>query len=207
MYTRKTIQFYNARAAKYFDEWKNNQLLLPLLQCLMSRVPEKPNILDMGCGPGIESKRLAVLGAEVVGIDLGEVSLRIARQHAPQVTFLQMDVLDLDFAAGSFRQAGCCRRSESHRLTAPAFSGIQVEALSGLGPNALLSTIEIVALREQNAQAGYCRRFKSRLPLLSPTPAWGFVFSISKAVRFLIPQMWALCYNVRENAMHRGAEE
>jgi 2-polyprenyl-3-methyl-5-hydroxy-6-metoxy-1,4-benzoquinol methylase len=102
MYTRKTIQFYNARAAKYFDEWKNNQLLLPLLQCLMSRVPEKPKILDMGCGPGVESKRLAVLGAEVVGIDLSEVSLRIARQHAPQVTFLQMDVLDLDFAAGSF---------------------------------------------------------------------------------------------------------
>jgi 2-polyprenyl-3-methyl-5-hydroxy-6-metoxy-1,4-benzoquinol methylase len=102
MHTRKTVQFYDARAARYFDEWKDNQLLMPLLRCLVSLVPPKPRILDVGCGPGVESRRLVDLGAEVVGIDLSEKSLQLARQYVPQARFLRMDVLDLDFASSSF---------------------------------------------------------------------------------------------------------
>jgi len=91
MYTRQTIEYYDVRAQRYFDEWKNNQLLMPLLKCLMSRLPSEPKLLDLGCGPGVESKRLADLGANVVGIDLSENSLKIARRHAPEATFMLMD--------------------------------------------------------------------------------------------------------------------
>jgi SAM-dependent methyltransferase len=102
MYTRPTIDFYDTSAARYFDEWKDNMLLLPLLQTLMKSVPESPKVLDVGCGPGCESKRLSELGAVVVGVDLSEVSLEIARTHAPEVTFLRMDVTQLDFEPSSF---------------------------------------------------------------------------------------------------------
>jgi len=50
-------------------------------------------------------------------------------------------------------QAGCFGL-KSHRLTAPAFSGLQVKVLFGVGQNELLSAIENVPLWEQNAQAG-----------------------------------------------------
>jgi 2-polyprenyl-6-hydroxyphenyl methylase/3-demethylubiquinone-9 3-methyltransferase len=39
-------------------------------------------ILDVGCGGGIFSESLAAEGAEVVGIDPSENSIRVAREHA-----------------------------------------------------------------------------------------------------------------------------
>ncbi len=41
-----------------------------------------PHILDVGCGGGILSEALAKAGAEVIGIDLSDASLQVARQHA-----------------------------------------------------------------------------------------------------------------------------
>ena len=41
-----------------------------------------PKILDVGCGGGILSEALASSGATVMGIDLSEESIKVARQHA-----------------------------------------------------------------------------------------------------------------------------
>ena len=40
------------------------------------------SVIDIGCGGGILSEALASMGAEVTGIDMGELPLNIARQHA-----------------------------------------------------------------------------------------------------------------------------
>jgi 2-polyprenyl-6-hydroxyphenyl methylase/3-demethylubiquinone-9 3-methyltransferase len=39
-------------------------------------------VLDVGCGGGILSEAMALLGAVVTGIDMGEVALGVARLHA-----------------------------------------------------------------------------------------------------------------------------
>ena len=41
------------------------------------------NILDLGCGPGFYSHRLAVLGHRCCGIDFGPAAIDYARQHCP----------------------------------------------------------------------------------------------------------------------------
>ncbi len=41
-----------------------------------------PKILDVGCGGGILAEALAKTGAQVMGIDLSQESLKVARQHA-----------------------------------------------------------------------------------------------------------------------------
>jgi 2-polyprenyl-6-hydroxyphenyl methylase/3-demethylubiquinone-9 3-methyltransferase len=43
-----------------------------------------PRIVDVGCGGGILAEALARTGAQVTGIDLSELSLRVARQHADE---------------------------------------------------------------------------------------------------------------------------
>lgn len=102
MHTDKTIDFYDARAKTYFDDWKENDLLAPLLRTLMGRLTKTPTVLDLGCGPGAESRRLVDLGATVFGIDLGKTSLEIAREHVPEATFSRMDVRNLTFPSQSF---------------------------------------------------------------------------------------------------------
>jgi 2-polyprenyl-6-hydroxyphenyl methylase/3-demethylubiquinone-9 3-methyltransferase len=43
---------------------------------------EGKKVLDVGCGGGILSESMAVLGANVTGIDMGEAPLNVARLHA-----------------------------------------------------------------------------------------------------------------------------
>jgi SAM-dependent methyltransferase len=102
MNTARTVEFYDRYVAAYFQEWKNNDLLLPLLRLLVARSGAEHRVLDLGCGPGVESRRLVDLGANVVGVDLSEPSLEIARGHVPEATFIRMDAMDLTFPTESF---------------------------------------------------------------------------------------------------------
>ncbi len=40
------------------------------------------NVLDVGCGGGILSESMAIIGAKVTGIDLGEKALKVAKLHS-----------------------------------------------------------------------------------------------------------------------------
>jgi ubiquinone/menaquinone biosynthesis C-methylase UbiE len=65
-------------------------------------------VLDYGCGNGVHSGFLAEHAAEVVGVDLSEASLRVARNIYKiqdtkyKIRFLTMDCEQLDFADNSF---------------------------------------------------------------------------------------------------------
>ena len=60
---------------------------------------EQPaNILDLGCGPGLYSHRLAMRGHRCRGIDFGPASIEYAQRHNP-------DPSPCDFVLGDIRQA------------------------------------------------------------------------------------------------------
>ncbi len=54
------------------------------------------SVLDAGCGSGRVGIELAQRGIEVVGVDADASMLATARQRAPEVTWIQADVADLD---------------------------------------------------------------------------------------------------------------
>ncbi|MCX7619916.1 MAG: class I SAM-dependent methyltransferase [Acidimicrobiales bacterium] len=55
-------------------------------------------VLDVGCGPGRHAHALGRLGIEVVGVDIAERFIALARQGAPTgVTFVRGDARNLDF--------------------------------------------------------------------------------------------------------------
>jgi len=68
---------------------------------LCGRLGEGARVLDLGCGNGIKTKVFAER-FDVVGVDLSEEQLQLARAEVPGATFVQADFADLDFPAESF---------------------------------------------------------------------------------------------------------
>jgi SAM-dependent methyltransferase len=76
------------------DPWKG------FLEDLAGRLPDGASVLDLGCGNGAKTARLASR-FEVVGVDLSEEQLRLARAAVPGATFVQADFAELDVPADS----------------------------------------------------------------------------------------------------------
>ena len=81
------IAKFEALAARWWDtesEFKPLHEINPLrVNFINQHSPVAgQSIIDIGCGGGILSEALASMGAAVTGIDMGELPLNIARQHA-----------------------------------------------------------------------------------------------------------------------------
>lgn len=64
-------------------------------------------VLDIACGPGWLSRDAADRGANVVGLDLAENMLEVARSNCPQGEFHQGEADRLPFEDGSFDAVVC----------------------------------------------------------------------------------------------------
>jgi SAM-dependent methyltransferase len=66
---------------------------------VLDEVPSR--ILDLGCGPGLYSARLAALGHATVGIDFGPASIEYAVKHAhANSSYTLGDIRATDFGSG-----------------------------------------------------------------------------------------------------------
>ncbi len=101
----KTKQTYNDKFLidKYFKEnetwYKSSDLPKKFITLLKGR-----KIIDIGCGPGLASKRFIEEGFDVVGIDYSEAMVEKASEIYPEAQFIVMDMLDIDkyFVKNSF---------------------------------------------------------------------------------------------------------
>lgn len=59
-------------------------------------------VLDLGCGTGRMTKKLLELGAEVVGVDVSEEMLNVARKKCRGAEFVLGDSANLPFGEGEF---------------------------------------------------------------------------------------------------------
>jgi SAM-dependent methyltransferase len=67
------------------------------VEWIVSMLPEGASLLDIGCGPGLYTKRLAERGLRVTGIDFSERSITYAREHDKKSDYILMDYLQMDF--------------------------------------------------------------------------------------------------------------
>jgi ubiquinone/menaquinone biosynthesis C-methylase UbiE len=95
-------EYYNTRKHKSGGSYFYNELLeFPTTLKLLGNVKEK-KILDLGCGPGIHSKKLSDQGAKVKGIDISKELIEIAKNEAPKVEFKVGDINKLPYKDAEF---------------------------------------------------------------------------------------------------------
>jgi len=66
-----------------------------VVELLAPRAGER--ILDLGCGPGQLTKKIAESGAEVVGLDASPEMIGQARQNYPELRFVLQDAASMQF--------------------------------------------------------------------------------------------------------------
>ncbi|MGG0822423.1 class I SAM-dependent methyltransferase [Paenibacillus turicensis] len=60
-------------------------------------IPACSKILDLGCGPGLYTKRLSNQGYEVTGLDFSKRSIAYAQEHDQQSEYIYQNYLELDY--------------------------------------------------------------------------------------------------------------
>ncbi len=91
------IEKFQSIASRWWDresEFKPLHEINPLRVSYIERQAqgvEGKSILDVGCGGGILAEALAQQGAQVTGIDMAELSLKVARLH------LHESALEIDY--------------------------------------------------------------------------------------------------------------
>jgi len=100
-YLINTIKVYNAVAEEYAKETETHALMRQQ-ESFVSLVSKGGIILDAGCGPGRDSKFFISQGFQVIGIDLSEKLLEIAKKNVPEAKFYKQDLRNIEFPDNTF---------------------------------------------------------------------------------------------------------
>jgi SAM-dependent methyltransferase len=99
---------YSAVAGAYDRELRDELDAKPLDRALIGGFLELAGpglIADVGCGPGHVTRYLAARHPAVVGLDLSDGMLAVARRHAPALPFAVADMRTLPVASGALAGA------------------------------------------------------------------------------------------------------
>ncbi|CAN5373499.1 class I SAM-dependent methyltransferase [soil metagenome] len=93
---------YDAIALRY-AEWAG-QVDSPEIEWvrdLAERLPERSDILELGCGRGVPATRELARRHRVTGVDISGVQIELARHHVPEASFVHADATELEIGAVS----------------------------------------------------------------------------------------------------------
>jgi SAM-dependent methyltransferase len=107
---------------------------------------DKPGkILDLGCGPGFYTSRLARLGHECVGVDYSPASIAFARERASseklRCRYIEQDIRVADFGQGYdlimllFGELNVFRPADAVEIVAKAYQALADEGILLLEPH------------------------------------------------------------------------
>lgn len=106
-YLNETIDLYNSLADSYAKQALDHG---PVMQrkLFASLITKGGKILDVGCGSGRDSTFFSEEGFKVIGLDISEKLLEIARVAAPKAKFYSADMRHLSFEKEMFDGIWSC---------------------------------------------------------------------------------------------------
>ncbi len=100
---RKTLASYTAEADLYLEHWDRRPYRIPpLLNQWAGILPRGALILDLGCGPGQDSRHLRRAGFRPVALDGTWPFLAHARKRARRLSLVMADLASLPFQTNVF---------------------------------------------------------------------------------------------------------
>jgi ubiquinone/menaquinone biosynthesis C-methylase UbiE len=105
----KTRRAYNLVAQKYHELFSNElnekEYDRKLLDVFAFKFPKSSLLCDAGCGPSAHIGRyLFEKGLRVVGVDISDRCVELAREHNPGMQFERGDIAQLEFHDDSFEK-------------------------------------------------------------------------------------------------------
>ncbi len=129
---------------------------------------EPARVLDLGCGPGFYSSRLARLGHSCTGIDYSPYARAQAQAEGLACTYLESDIRRADYGAGYdlamliFGEFNVFKPEDAQLLLAKAYAALRPGGVLTLEPHTY-------AALEANKTSGK-RWFTARSGLFAPEP-------------------------------------
>lgn len=133
-----------------------------IARVLEQSLPPNGRVLDVGCGNGVISRHLGRLGYNVLGIDVSDKTIEIARSltNLPNVTFMKKSAEEL-VASGEKYDAVICSEVLEHLTNPGALLDVLYASLAdngklivtvpnGRGPRETFVTKPILHLRSKN---------------------------------------------------------
>jgi ubiquinone/menaquinone biosynthesis C-methylase UbiE len=93
------------RIAERYAAWAGLELTgerARYVAMLCARLPRGAAVLDLGCGAGVPVTRALAERFRATGVDISGHSIALARQRAPEATFVQADMASVAFPPASF---------------------------------------------------------------------------------------------------------
>jgi ubiquinone/menaquinone biosynthesis C-methylase UbiE len=86
-----------------YDSNRNKEKINGELERYIKLLPEKARVLDVGSGSGVPvAKYLTNAGLDVVGIDISDTMINMARENVPRAKFINMNMNNIKFPDNSF---------------------------------------------------------------------------------------------------------
>src|ERR1041384_8181939 len=97
------MEAFDQLAELYQGEPSHNPFQAALIGRIAALVPAGSAILDLGCGTGVPTAQtLTASGHRVVGVDISQGMLNLARDQVPAAEFVHADVRELAADFGRF---------------------------------------------------------------------------------------------------------
>jgi ubiquinone/menaquinone biosynthesis C-methylase UbiE len=98
------MEAFDQLADLYQGEHSHNPFQAALVERVSALLPAGSSILDLGCGTGVPTARILTgAGHQVVGVDISEGMLKLAREQVPAADFRRDDIAGLPADYGTFQ--------------------------------------------------------------------------------------------------------
>ncbi len=104
---QRVREAYNQIATEYLAARMASHHDVKLLEELVERLPHGARVLDAGCGAGIPITRFLSRHFSVLGVDISDEQINLARVSVPSATFVRKDLTKLGLDDGSFDAIVC----------------------------------------------------------------------------------------------------